>query len=85
MAQSGGDRANIYAGNDQKGGCGVAQAMKGNHGQLVFRWLIRIVAAKYILEGLIWGGVVHHLAVVLDEDPVIALPEVPYIGLELFS
>ena len=56
--------------------------MKGNHRQLILREPIGIITAKNVLQSLIRSGVVHHLAVVLDEDPIITLPEVTDIDLE---
>jgi len=61
----------------------MSEAVEGNDRQLFFWRLVCIIAAKHILEGLIWSGVVHHLAVVLYENPIPTLPEVTNISLEL--
>ena len=63
----------------------MTQPMKGYDGQLTLRRLVSIISVKHILQGLIRRGVVHHLAVVLYENPIPALPKVTEVGFELFS
>ena len=63
----------------------MSEAVEGNDRQLFFWRLACIIAAKHILEGLIWSGVVHHLAVVLYENPIPTLPKVGEVSFELFS
>ena len=74
----------IHSSGDQKRCCGMSEAVEGNYRQLIFREPIGIITAENVLQSLIWGGVVHHLPVVLNENPVAALPEVREVSFEVF-
>ena len=83
VSKPGRNCADIHTGGNQKRGCGMSEAMEGNDRQLILWRLIGVITVKHILEDMIWGRVVHHLAVVLHEDPIAALPKVSNAGCKL--
>ena len=85
MAQPCRDSLHINSGSDQECSCGMPEAMERYDRQLIFQRFVSIVTMKHILQSLIRCGVVHHLAVVLYENPIPALPEVAKFGFEPFS
>ena len=60
----------------------MPKSMERDKGQLFIGRVIFVVAIYGVLKGLIRCTVIHHLAVVLDENPGVALPIVAHLGNE---
>lgn len=76
MAQAGRDGTNILiVGNQQRGG-GVPETVQRDNRQ-GFRVTL-VVSKDGIMERLVWGAVIHQLAIFLNEQPFAALPEIAH-------